>query len=61
MVKGRPEDKSTKELIKIFIWELIGTAFFSYGIVTSRGNDAIISIYLFGAIFLICRMTGGHV
>lgn len=61
MVKDRPADKSSKELMSIFIWELIGTAFFAYGIVCSRGNDTILSIYLFGAIFLIGRFTGGHV
>lgn len=61
IIKDRAADKSTKELIQIFIWELLGTAFFAYGIVCSRGNDAILSIYLFGAIFLIGRFTGGHV
>lgn len=59
-LEDRPSDKTTGELIRIFICELFGTALFACGIVNSK-DDVSISIYLFAAIFLIGRFTGGHV
>ncbi|CAD8044811.1 unnamed protein product [Paramecium primaurelia] len=60
-LKNTIDDKPYSELIRILIWEALGTAFFAYGIVCSRGNDVMLSVYLFGAIFLIGKITGGHV
>ena len=40
---------------------MLGTGVFAYGIVVSKGNDLILSLYLFAAIFLVGRFTGGHV
>lgn len=40
---------------------MIGTALFAYGIICSRGSDVLISAYLFAAIFITCKFTGGHV
>lgn len=60
-LKNTIDDKPYSELMRILIWEALGTAFFAYGIVCSRGNDVMLSVYLFGAIFLIGKITGGHV
>jgi hypothetical protein len=48
-------------LILILISEIIGTAIFAYGIVSSDGSDSMVSIYLFTGILISYRFSGGHV
>ena len=59
-IKKAPS-KSFGDLTIIFLFEMIGTALFAYGIICSRGSDVLISAYLFAAIFITCNFTGGHV
>ncbi|CAD8065930.1 unnamed protein product [Paramecium primaurelia] len=57
----RPAPKTFGDLTIIFIFETIGTGLFAYGIVASNGSDFLIAAYLYAAIFLTCKFTGGHV
>jgi aquaporin TIP/aquaporin related protein len=59
--KVDPHQKAFWDLVRIFIFELMGTAIFAYGIVASRGSDYMISAYLYAGIFISAKFTGGHV
>lgn len=56
-----PAEKQPSTLFKILVFETLGTALFAYGIVASRGNDYLISLYLFAGIYFAAKFTGGHV
>lgn len=66
-VVRKAPSKSFGDLTIIFLFETIGTGLFAYGIVcsgastTAASQDFLISAYLFAAIFLTCKFTGGHV
>jgi hypothetical protein len=58
---GGPLKKNFWDLVRIFVFELIGTTIFAYGIVSSRGSDYLISAYLYAGIYISAKFSGGHV
>ena len=47
-----------EEELRILLFEFIGTALFAYGIICSRGNDYLISLYLFVGIVVSGPISG---
>lgn len=60
-IQRGPKTHTFGELLKICIFEFLGTMLFAYGILCSGGKDVYISIYLYAAITITAKFSGGHV
>ena len=51
----------TKETFRGFLFEMIGMAFFAYGIVSSQCKSDYIAAAFFGALVICAPISGGHI